>query len=234
MPVTLHANPVSKDCDRFLYPHEKDGPATFSFEPGVNILLGANGAGKTTLMERMMKFFDKEKTPYCALMTGMLDNQIEASAFLRSNMDAVMNRLNRNYLSEGQAAKSRFAFMLGGISNTVMMKDDTTRERWALIDGIDSSQSIDQLRDIAGLFDVIVETAPDDVDVYLVVSTNQFELAKNRRCICVSEDTCITPKNYDTYSRAVMRSAKYLQKARSVSDEAWEDTYSSMAEITRA
>jgi hypothetical protein len=115
-----------------------------------------------------------------------------------------------------------------------MLKDDTTRERWALIDGIDSSQSIDQLRDIAGLFDVIVETAPEDVDVYLVVSTNQFELAKNRRCICISEDTCITPKTYDEYSRAVMRSARYLQRARRVSDTEWEDTYSPMADITRA
>lgn len=227
MAITFEVVPFDYDSEHYLYPHEERGPATFKFEPGITILCGANGAGKTTLMKRMQALLKNEGTPVCALMRQSISRQIESIGALRGDMNAIMNGIDRNYLSEGQGAKHAFAFMLGNIHATIMEEAETP-ERWIFIDGIDSSQSIDQLRDISGLFDAIIETAPEDREVYLIASTNQFELAKNRRCLNVSDNFVSHPKTYREFERIVMSSARYLKLKREVSDADWEDVYDTM------
>lgn len=227
MPVTFKMNPTDMSGENFLYPHEDDEPCAFAFEPGITILVGANGAGKTTLVKRMRDALDREKTPNVALIKDSIDHEIEARYEFAGDIEALTTRIERNRMSEGQGAKSTFAFLLFKI-HALMHADAESSERWVFIDGMDSSQSIDQLRDIAGFLDLICEDAPRDVTPYVIVTTNNFELARGRRCLCVSENVYSTPKTYRDFSATVMRSARYLERRRAVSDRQWDDVYSDM------
>lgn len=227
MPTTFIVNPVDQDCERFLYPHERKMPCRFEFEPGITVLVGANGAGKTTLMKRLHKALQDEGTPVTSLRKDNVDKIIESQYALANNVDAMISHLQNSRLSEGQAVKNSFSFLIATI-RAAMHMDAETDERWAIIDGMDSSQSIDQLKEMAEFLDLIEEDAPENIKPYIIVTTNNFEIAKNRRCLCVNENKTIFPKTYRDFSAAVMRSARWLQKSREVSDREWDDAYSSM------
>lgn len=227
MSVTFKTNPTDMSGKTFLYPHEDGKPCAFTFEPGVTILVGANGAGKTTLVERMRDALKREKTPNVALIKDSLDHEIEAHYEFARDIDALVTLIDRNHMSEGQGAKSTFDFLLPKV-RVLMRANIESNERWVLIDGMDSSQSIDQLRGIAKSLDSICEEASRDVTPYVIVTTNNFELARDRHCLCVSENVYTTPKTYRDFSAAVMRSARYLKKRRAVSDRQWDDVYSDM------
>lgn len=229
MPMTFSIRPFDLECEHFMYAHEKNQPAKFTFEPGLTVLVGANGSGKTTLMRRMAKLLEKRGVPVVKLMAQNIEHDLEAQQFWKSDTDALLTMMSASRQSEGQGAKTRFANFVPMIRQCIFAKSEHD-QRWIFIDGMDSSQSIDQLIDIAGFFDAIIETAPQNVEVYLIASTNQFELAKGRRCLCVSDNTYYDIPNYRKFKSIVMKSSKTVLEPKTIGDKAWDEVWSDMAD----
>lgn len=226
MSRTFEVRPYDIQCERVIYRNPR-----FTFEPGLTVLTGCNGAGKTTLMCRMGEVLRDEGIPVESLMKRELGRIIDSQAFF-GDTEAAVHQVWSNWQSEGEAAKSDFGFLLKRIGNLVVHTESECKERWVLIDGIDSSMSIDVLGEIRGLFDVILETAPSDVEVYLIVSTNQYELARVNTCIRVTDGEVYVPTSYEDYRDSVILSAKHKEGVEEISDDAWEEKFECMDDRT--
>lgn len=226
MSRTFEVRPYDIECKRLIYRNPK-----FTFEPGLTVLIGCNGAGKTTLMQRMGEILHDEGIPVESLMKRELGRIIDGQAFFGST-EAAAHQLWSNWQSEGEAAKSDFGFLLKRISNLVVHTESECKERWVLIDGIDSSMSIDVLCEIRGLFDVILETAPSYVEVYLAVSTNQYELAHGNTCIRVTDGEVSIPTSYEDYRDSVLMSAKHKEAVKEISHAEWDEKYERLRDRT--
>lgn len=223
---TFDIRPYDDEGEIILYknPH-------FEFKPGITILLGCNGAGKTTLMRRMIKLLDAEKIPTWSLLKQRLTRDIEARQYFTGDVETLMQMVSRSSVSEGEFAKSQFSLMLKGLGNAIVNQPHESNERWVFMDGMDSSLSEDQLDQVNDLFETVIETAPDGVDVYLIATTNQFALAKNRHCILVTNGKTMTPKTYASYRNTILNSAKQRQNAREISETTWDRKYSKMTDV---
>jgi energy-coupling factor transporter ATP-binding protein EcfA2 len=219
--------PYDDSCETILYknPH-------FEFKPGITILLGCNGAGKTTLIRRMVDLLKKENVPTWPFLKQKITNDIEARQYYTGDISTMVQMMSKGSTSEGEFAKSQFAHMLQGLGSAVTSTKYDSKERWIFMDGIDSSLSEDQLDDVNGLFDAIIETAPKGIDVYLVATTNQFALAKDHHCILVTNGKQMVPKTYTSYRSTILRSGRYKQNPRVISDNTWERKYSKLKDST--
>ena len=80
---------------------------------------------------------------------------------------------------------------------------------WLLLDGVDSGFSIDAIEDLKrGLFDTIFEMYPDK-EIYIIVSANEYEMARGEMCFDVVNCRYVNIKSYDRYRKIVMKSREY-------------------------
>ena len=218
----FHVLPLDDDGEHVLY-----RKPTFAFDPGVTLLVGCNGSGKTTLMRRMTRLLKDEGVPCHALMRGSLTSGID----MQSQMMAALSHVGA---SEGEGLMSDMGYALTGLSSTIRHDAEAgCTESWVLIDGIDSSQSEDRLDEVRDLFDAIIETAPEGLDVHVIASANQFGLARGMRCVRVTDAREFVPRGYDSWRRAILTSARWHREAPEVDERAWERTYQHMTESTR-
>ena len=79
-----------------------------------------------------------------------------------------------------------------------------------LIDAIDSGMSIDKLRDIAGMLNMIAKDI-EGKNVYLVISTNSYELAKGR-CLNPRTGKYVSFGSYEEYANFICGFKKMFAK----------------------
>ncbi|MBQ6817606.1 MAG: hypothetical protein IJO27_04155, partial [Bacilli bacterium] len=89
-------------------------------------------------------------------------------------------------------------------------KDD--KELWILFDAVDSGLSIDNMLEIDEyLFKTILEDTKGK-DVFIVCSTNAYELCRNNPCFDVYSGEYIEFKNYEDYRNYILKSRKQKDK----------------------
>ena len=82
-------------------------------------------------------------------------------------------------------------------------------EFWLLLDGVDSGFSIDAIEDLKrGLFATSFEVYPDK-EIYIIVSANEYEMARGEMCFDVVNCRYVNIKSYDRYRKIVMKSREY-------------------------
>lgn len=92
---------------------------------------------------------------------------------------------------------------------SLMKKSPDIDEFWLLLDGVDSGFSIDAIEDLKrGLFDTIFEMYPDK-EIYIIVSANEYEMARGEMCFDVVNCRYVNIKSYDRYRKIVMKSREY-------------------------
>ena len=91
-----------------------------------------------------------------------------------------------------------------------MMKEHPEEnEFWIFLDGIDSGFSIDAIEDLKrGLFDTIFNTYPGK-DIYILVTANEYEMARGEKCFDVVGCRYVNIKSYDRYRNLVLKSREY-------------------------
>lgn len=96
-----------------------------------------------------------------------------------------------------------------------LLKDDITEEkeipneRWILLDAIDSGLSIDNIVDVKEyLLKAILEDYKDG-DVYIIVSANEYEMARGEQCFDIYNGKYITFADYEEYRDFVLNSRKW-------------------------
>lgn len=205
-------------------------PTSVQFEPGISVLVGCNGAGKTTLLLNIKEEMKKQSIP-CNLYDNLKDGGSNSlsEAFYFGNMDLGIDLWTS---SEGEAIKINFGrdsakikgFLKDGFydnrSNRLARlfskdteKKEVVNKRVLLFDAVDSGLSVDSIVEIKGVFDLILEDAKQlGIDVYIIISANEYELARGSNCFDVNEGKYLKFKDYEDYRKFIIKSRKKKEK----------------------
>lgn len=165
------------------------------------------------LAKKMFNMSDDEANDFLAnLLKADLERQERQSAYNQpapaSEPRKNTSKYTRNDVAEAEKAAKGLIKNLFGIDlpedmhSTVynMAADDKTGDKtdaWLLLDGVDSGFSIDAIEDLKrGLFDTIFEMYPDK-EIYIIVSANEYEMARGEMCFDVVNCRYVNIKSYD-------------------------------------
>ena len=205
---------------------------TIIIKPGVTVLVGCNGIGKSTLLRQIKDNLKKENIPYITfdnLKDGGSNSISEASfygnfGFMATAMcssegeNIVMNICNlaarlREFVDKGEDPKERkhiqLARSIAQINGEKIEESEIPKERWILLDAVDSGLSVDNIVDIKEqLFKTILEYNYGN-EIYIVISANEYEMAPGEQCFDVYNGKYITFKDYEEYRDMVLQSKKW-------------------------
>lgn len=174
-------------------------------EPGLTVLVGCNGAGKSTLLKTLKYQLNKQDIPVI-----MFDNLVDGGSRARSRaafFDDFSFVASSMISSEGENIKlniSRFASQLGYFCLTEHKNDP---EVWILLDAVDSGLSIDNVVEIKEqLFATILENKQQGQDIYIVISANEYELARGEKCFDVQDCKYREFKTYEAFRKFILKS----------------------------
>lgn len=213
-------------------------PRQIELNSGLTVLVGCNGAGKTTLLHNIQSELKKEKIPVC-MFDNLQDggsHGVSSAAFnenygLLANMwtssegENIGNNFGvwmtgiRNFITNGKYSSGRRLENFGDIfrdEETVKKENDYLKnhsERWLLIDAADSGLSIDNVIEYKELFQLIMEDAKKfNKEVYIIISANEYELARGEQCFDVNLGKYLTFTDYDDYRKFIIKSRKKKDK----------------------
>ena len=204
------------------------------FKPGVTVLCGCNGIGKTTLLRNIRSQLKEEKIPYyyfdnmrdggvhsineMALQEkyGMVANMVCSSEGenISNNIGIMVSKL-RKFIIDGDTGS--IVDKLAKFFSRDLNKEEiiTTKERWILLDAIDSGYSIDNVIELKNLFNLMLDDAYKmGYEVYIIVSANEYELAANMNCLDVTEGKYVTFDDYDVFKKFIIKSREKKDKIR--------------------
>ena len=89
-----------------------------------------------------------------------------------------------------------------------------TKKIFILLDAIDSGLSIDYVIELKkDLFKTILsDTLSKGIETYIVVSANEYEMARNEKCFLIPDMKYKTFKNYDEYRDFIIESRNKKNK----------------------
>ena len=182
--------------------YEKDSIEIF---PGVTVLVGCNGAGKTTLLRSIEEQLEKENKPvfyYDNKTDG--GEKAKGQALLQNNITLVATLVTSSEGEEIITNVGTLARTLGKFAKT----NASEKELFILLDAIDSGLSIDNIIAIKEhLFKTVIKYNPDK-DVYIIVSANSYEMAREEDCFDVCKGEYCMFNNYMSYAEFIIKSAK--------------------------
>lgn len=205
-----------------------------AIKSGLTVLVGCNGAGKTTFLHNIRDELKKEKIP-CHLFDNLHDGGVNSRsmnaldenwAFVATSMcSSEGENINMNI---GSLAKKLKEFMVTGrISDRFSRIGDAfdkffdrkeyvipeTKERWLLLDAIDSGFSIDNVAETKDFFKMVINDFADHgYDLYVVASANEYELANGENCFDVMNGKYVQFKDYDDFKKFILRSREKKDK----------------------
>ena len=210
-------------------------PRKIVINEGVTILVGCNGAGKTTLLKNIKEVLKKEKIPCLSYDNHSDGGTLSISELLYSNDIAGFGSMLMS--SEGEQISQNISRVISELREflrtgetketkknkrwrDMFRSDDEPEEepevipeRWILLDAVDSGYSVDNVIDLKGVFDLIIEDAKNyGVTVYIVASANEYELAAGEQCFDVNTGKYLTFRNYNSYKKFILKSREKKEK----------------------
>lgn len=202
---------------------------TVTIKPGVTVLVGCNGIGKTTMLRQMKDKLNNDKIP-CIHFNNLNDgghNAISEAGFYGNfefmatamcssegeniimNMGNLAERLGQ-FVKNGEDPKrnkyKRLARSIAQINEEEIEEPEIPKERWILLDAVDSGLSVDSIVDIKEqLFKTILEYNYGN-EIYIVISANEYEMARGEQCFDVYNGKYVTFKDYEDYKNLVLQS----------------------------
>lgn len=179
---------------------------TIEIKPGITCLVGCNGAGKTTLLHQIANTLEDENIPFFEynnleeLKLGSMKQKLFVQGDPSYLATSIMSSEGENIILNLGILASK----IGRFAN--LHKDD--KEIWILLDAVDSGLSIDSIVSLKlDLLNTILEYNQDK-DVYIVVSGNNFEIAKDAMCFNVITGKYVQIKTYETFRKIILKSAE--------------------------
>lgn len=174
-------------------------------KPGYTPLVGPNGAGKTTLLRQLGDKFE-EHTDF---------KVFKYSNYSEGGKQAMQKQLTCSYSSlsylatlatssEGEQIAMNFGQECKKLGQIVAECKTEGKNLLVLLDAIDSGASIDRLRDYISLFDMITDDCvKSELDCYILVAVNSYELVKDKLCKDVRTGKDINFSNYEDYANFI-------------------------------
>lgn len=177
---------------------------TFTIQQGLTILTGCNGAGKTTMLNHIRTELDKNNIPCFYFDNYHEGGRMAASKamfFGQVNLAATLF-----CSSEGEKISRNIEQTAAQIGNFVRKNQDKY-EIWLLFDALDSGYSIDNIIETkTDLFQTIIKDCKyRNVEVYIVVSANSYEMASGEQCLDVWSGKYITFEDYEDYKSYILK-----------------------------
>lgn len=203
-----------------------------TIKPGVTVLVGCNGIGKTTLLHQMRDRLKKQNIPYIEydnLHEGGKESiseaafyenfQFMATAMQSSEGENIILNMNKLAMELGQFVKTGmpieknpFIKAFKSLNDTEDVKHGILPERWILLDAVDSGLSVDNIVDVKKyLFETILEHNYGN-EIYIVVSANEYEMARGEQCFDVYNGNYVTFENYEEYRNMILESKKWKEE----------------------
>lgn len=205
---------------------------TITINPGVTVLVGCNGIGKTTLLYQIKDRLKKGNIPYIIfdnLHEGGSKSISEASFYedftfmatamqssegenIIMNMKNLATRLGK-FVKDGEDPKekkfNKLARSITQINGEVIEEPEIPNERWILLDAVDSGLSVDNIVDVKEqLFKTILEYNYGN-EIYIVVSANEYEMARGEQCFDVYNGNYVEVKDYEEYRNLILKSKEW-------------------------
>ena len=185
---------------------------------GLTVLVGCNGIGKTSLFYSIKNVLKKEKIPYMEFdnLNDGGDNSRNESLYY-GDINFLIESL---YSSEGENIMFNIAkiaaeigkFVKTGIYKYNIQSDFKSNEIWILFDAIDSGLSIDNIVELKNhLFKTILQFSFSK-EIYIVISANEYEMARGEQCFDVYNGKYITFKDYEDYRNMILKSKRWKQE----------------------
>lgn len=175
-----------------------------TFNPGMTILVGCNGSGKTTLLYTIRDLLKSEGIPVLLYDNLHEGGHIGMNAALNVHHDlALLATLATS--SEGEQIYTNFANKCESIGRFVRKHQDK-KEIWIMLDALDSGFSIDNIVEIKDFFTEFVIGGNKHMDVYILISANEYELCRGEQCFDVRAGEYIQFNDYEDYRSFIIKS----------------------------
>ncbi len=205
---------------------------TITINPEVTVLVGCNGIGKTTLLHQIKNRLKEDKIP-CIYFDNLKDggsNSVSEASFYGNiefmatamcssegeniimNMGNLATRLGK-FIKDGEDPKEKkykkLARSMAQLDGEEVEEPEIPKERWILLDAVDSGLSVDNIVDIKEyLFKTILEHN-DGNEIYIVISANEYEMAREEKCFDVYNGKYVTFNNYEEYRDFILQSKEW-------------------------
>lgn len=205
---------------------------TITIKSGVTVLVGCNGIGKTTLLHQIQDRLREENIP-CIKFDNLQDGgskSISENAFYNDfefvatamqssegeniviNMGNFARRLG-DFVRTGEDSKDKktrdFIKLMARIEGKESEEVEIPKERWILLDAVDSGLSVDNIVDIKEqLFKTILEYNYGN-EIYIVISANEYEMARGEQCFDVYNGKYVKFKDYEEYRNLILKSKEW-------------------------
>lgn len=180
---------------------------TIAINSGVTVLVGCNGIGKTTFLKQITNTLKKENVQYIEF-----DNFHDGGGRARANAGHCgdIDFLAMSMISsEGENIVMNLDRIAGGIGNFVK-NNPNNKDLWIILDAIDSGLSVDNVVGIKELFKTILEDKRNkDREIYIIVSANEYEMAREEQCFDVCNGKYIKFKDYEEYRNFILESKEW-------------------------
>lgn len=205
---------------------------TITIQPGVTVLTGCNGIGKTTLLHQIQDNLKKNHIPVITfdnLKDGGNQSISKASfygnfsfmatAMCSSEGENIVTNIGQLAAKLGQFVKTgtdpenrlhdRLVKSIAQINHEEIKEETMSNERWILLDAIDSGLSVDNVVDVKEqLFKTILKYNFGK-EIYILVSANAYEMAKDEQCFDVYNGKYIEFKDYEEYRQFILASKNW-------------------------
>lgn len=181
--------------------------SSVNIKQGLTVLVGCNGSGKTTLLRQFKSECKSKKIPVI-----IYDNYINggSSATSLAGFMGDFDKVARDVMSsEGEKINDNIA----NLSRTIglFVRQNLNSESgciFILLDAIDSGYSADNIIDVKrDLFSLIIKDCENNnIEPYIIVSANEFELARGEQCLDVNTLKYINFKDYEDYRNFIIES----------------------------
>lgn len=191
---------------------------------GLTVLVGCNGAGKSTLLRNIEDELKKNKIPYYSFdnLSDGGSRARENAAFeedftflatsasssegenITMNIDTLLSKL-KEFMRTGRV-ESRATKLIDALSGEEY-KVPETKERWLLLDAIDSGYSIDNVVEVKNVLKLIINNFKlNGYDLFIVTSANEYELANGEDCFDVNAGEYVKFKDYEDFKEFILKS----------------------------
>ena len=205
--------------------------ANITLNPGLTVLVGCNGIGKSTLLYQLENSLKKDNIPVIRFdnLNNGGHNSIAEAAFYGNfdfvsqsfcssegenivlNMGKFASKL-KHFIETGEAdarsARMSRLFREAGGEDVKENEKEISNERWILLDAVDSGLSVDGVVDMKEYFFNVLFDLYKNVDLYIVISANEYEMANGEQCFDVHNGKYITFENYEEYREFIIKSRK--------------------------
>ena len=207
------------DDDRMFWKKKK-----IQLRPGLTSVIGCNGIGKSTLFANIKNELGGKGVPFIMFDNlGTKGGQGSVYTLLSAAVGGFKGEVADDYAnldyalsvwssSEGEriaAAMERFKHDI----IDKMFEYADYGEFWILLDALDSGLSVDMIEIIReNMLRPLLSGGPDGMEIYILISSNSYELSENTDCFSLARCKYVNIRNYQSFCKEIRYSRDYKRQ----------------------